>query len=62
MAPMTPEQFTRKMANLQRQYYDIDADEEEAHWHMDRLICQVMREVGYGDGIDIFEDTPKKWD
>jgi hypothetical protein len=60
MTPLTPEQFAEKMRELFPRpggmpHYDTDA----AHAQADRLLCQVLRSLGYGDGVTIFEDADK---
>lgn len=32
---------------------------EEAHMEMDKLMCEKLRELGYGKAVDIFESTGK---
>lgn len=54
---MTPEEFTDKMKNIYKQYYD---DPEIGHERMDRCMAELLRDLGYGDGIDIF-DKQYKW-
>ena len=55
---ITPEEFSKRMRDIQYTYkerYDI----EERHVAMDDLMCELLRELGYGKGIDIFKDTDK---
>lgn len=33
-------------------------DKEELHIQMDLLMCKTLRDLGYGDGIDLFLNTP----
>lgn len=33
--------------------------EEVCHCEMDDLMCQVLTELGYGDGVKVFDETPK---
>ena len=47
------EEFTEKMAEISL------GDTEGAHWEADRLMCQVLTELGYGDGVKIFEEMSK---
>jgi hypothetical protein len=37
-----------------------EPDEEVRHSEADRLRCQVLRQLGYGTGVDVFESM-KKW-
>lgn len=48
---MTPEEFATKMEAIYERYHD---DEEFAHMFMDDCMCELLRDLGYGDGIDIF--------
>lgn len=63
---LTPEEFAKMMKDISdklvnppecRPYYD----EEDAHIEMDYLMCNLLRSLGYGDGVDIFENTDKWW-
>ena len=60
---MTPEEFAKKMKkisdNLKCQN-DAYYDEEDAHSKMDGIMADLLRQLGYGEGIDIFENT-NKW-
>lgn len=51
---MTPEEFTTVMLNLQYM-----KDIEVRHKVMDDLMCKILCQLGYGDGIDVFKKTPK---
>ena len=53
---MNPQEFYEKMIDIRNQY---DTDEEIAHEEMDDLMCKVLTELGYGDGVLVFEDTHK---
>lgn len=37
-------------------FYDI----EGAHSEADSIMCDLLRELGYGDGVDIFQEA-NKW-
>lgn len=61
----TPKTFARKMAMI-AQMYDAGEDqagryigEEEAHMMADELMCDILFELGYGEGVDIFKKIPK---
>ena len=57
---MTPEEFKKEMLYAQNiRRTDGRFDQEYAHRYMDRLMCDLLRELGYGEGVEIFEDTPK---
>lgn len=49
--------FANEMRRIKRQY---ESDPEAVHDKMDKCMCRLLRELGYGEGVDIFEDT-KKW-
>jgi hypothetical protein len=53
---MTPKEFTEEMRKIQN---ETDGDEEAIHGKMDELMCKVLKELGYGDGVDIFEGQTK---
>lgn len=53
---MTPEEFRIKMEELQKN----DIDTEITHRSMDRLMCDLLEELGYGDGLLVFNNT-RKW-
>lgn len=60
---MTPEEFAKKMKKISDNLkYQNDAyyDEEDTHMQMDDLMSDLLRQLGYGEGIDIFENT-NKW-
>ena len=54
---ITPSEFKDKMLKLEEEF-GSGKDEEEFHIEADKLICQIMREFGYGEGINIFERNP----
>lgn len=35
------------------------ADPEAGHFDYDKLLERVLRELGYGDGIDLVEELPR---
>lgn len=53
---MNPQEFYKKMKELAE---IEDFDEEDLHVDMDDLMCRVLTDLGYGDGIKIFNETPK---
>ena len=55
---MTPEEFYHKMVNLTFQHMKVNGDvrKDALRDDMDRLMCMLLRELGYGKGIDIYED------
>lgn len=60
---MTPEEFAEKMQKARETTGFIFGTEvpdiETAHENMDDLMCQVLRDLGYGEGIDIFCNADK---
>lgn len=53
---ITPEEFAKRMQEIHDRYLD---DEEVVHSEMDDLMCDLLRELGYGEGVDIFDKTHK---
>lgn len=56
---ITPEEFAKRMRKINETYPDFH-DTDERHIAMDDLMCEVLRELGYVEGIDIFNCT-EKW-
>ena len=56
---MTPINFAKKMRSIINDNIDREGhyDCECGHLAMDNLMCDLLRDLGYGDGIDIFEDS-----
>ena len=57
--PLTPEDFKQQMQDAYDVYYLQQHDNECVHSVMDDIMCSLLRQLGYGEGIDIFEHTPK---
>ena len=59
---LTPEEFSIAMMQIETgAFYDERMyDEEDQHRDADELMCNVLRSLGYGDGVDIF-DRMHKW-
>jgi hypothetical protein len=53
---MTPEEFFEQMKMVSDRCGD---DKEDSHKCMDRLMCLVLRELGYEKGVEFFENAPK---
>ena len=53
---MTPEEFKERMKKICK---DDDYNDEELHIFADDLMCKLLRSLGYGDGVEIFEAAPK---
>lgn len=56
---ITPEQFKAAMAEIAGPDSE-PSDEEAAHVVADNLLCLILDEHGYGDGVAIFKSM-KKW-
>jgi hypothetical protein len=52
---MTPAEFYARMQNIA----DTISDPEGAHRLADDLLCDVLMQLGYGDGVAVFEDMDK---
>jgi len=50
----TPEQFRDEMRAIVER---AGTDTESAHIKMDEALCRVLRELGYQEGVDIFDDV-----
>lgn len=62
MDVMTPEEFATKMREIAKMAGDGDADhgdQEAAHSEGDGLMMDVLRSLGYAEGVEIFRNTPK---
>ena len=53
-AIMTPEAFATAMLVVKE-----DNDMEERHQRADALLCEVLRSLGYGEGVEVFESLSK---
>ena len=53
---MTPEEFRDKMQEIFGDRYDT----EDAHLEADDLMCKVLTDLGYGEGVEIFTKA-EKW-
>lgn len=51
---LRPEAFKNRMLTL-----STIGDEERMHQLMDDMMCDVLRSLGYDEGVRIFLDTPK---
>jgi hypothetical protein len=52
--PMGPEVFKSTMEELAE---SNSLTRDARHKEMDSLMCKVLKSIGYGDGVDIFEKT-----
>ena len=55
---MTPDVFRNAMQILADQY-EVERNKETTHEMMDDLLCEVLKDLGYEEGIDIFTKHPK---
>lgn len=58
---MTPEEFRDAMYEIIKKNisYKYGYDAEYGHVDMDNLMCKLLRDLGYGEGVSIFETTDK---
>ena len=54
---MSAEEFKKAMEQIAAD--EADDDEELAHIHADELMCEVLNQLGYSEGVTIFKDMPK---
>lgn len=50
----TPEEFKQMMKEIAKKN-----DTEKGHIEADHLMCDLLRELGYQEGADIFEEMGK---
>jgi hypothetical protein len=55
----TPQQFADKMLAIEKAF---SHSERELHIHMDELMSDVLKELGYGDGIQIYKKQDLYYD
>lgn len=53
--PITPKQFALRMKKIA-----ADCDRESRHSNADDLMCNLLRDLGYGEGVETF-DAMGKW-
>lgn len=58
MTELEKEFSTKGFANEMRRI-DRNNNTEMAHILADELMCKLLREFGYGEGVDIFEQMDK---
>ena len=56
---MTKEEFYHKMLALVEQLESHQIDTEDFHIEADSLMCRLLIELGYGQGVEVFRGTPK---
>lgn len=59
---MTPEEFAQRMRKIAKEgdQGSIGYDPENAHGAADRLLCEVLTQLGYGEGVQVYESL-EKW-
>jgi hypothetical protein len=53
---MTPDEFKQKMQDA---FSISNGDMETQHRFADDLLCDVLKDLGYGDGIEVYESIDK---
>ena len=53
--PMTPEEFAKAMRKLAN-----GDDTEDSHFEADQIMCDILRALGYGEGVKVFREM-KRW-
>jgi hypothetical protein len=59
MTAPSPEEFAAKMREIFPGKYPDIIPSSGSHQAADRLLCAVLRSLGYGEGVEAFEDAPK---
>lgn len=59
MPKYTPEEFAKEMQNIRQRVYIENDDQEESHYQMDMLMVDLLDSLGYGEGVQVFLDTPR---
>ena len=57
MKKKTPKEFAEEMEHIKNEY---GFDKEMAHSCADDLMCEILRSLGYKEGVKIF-DSMDKW-
>lgn len=52
---MSPEEFAREM----RETFTKDCDKEGAHGHANEVMCEILKALGYEEGVKIFRAADK---
>lgn len=53
---MSPEEFFKKMKEIAEKNAPLD------HMYADDLLCETLKELGYGKGIQVFEEMLRWYD
>lgn len=55
-AYFSPKEFAERVHQI---IQEEGEDYERSHTRLDELLCQVLEQNGYGDGVNIYRKTPK---
>lgn len=58
---MSPEEFKKKRMNNLVESYQKRLGLKGVHIFMDELMFELLRELGYDEGADIFMNTKKRY-
>lgn len=53
---LSPKRFAERVQQI---IQEEGEDYERSHTRLDELLCQVLEQNGYGDGVNIYRKTPK---
>jgi len=56
---MTPSEFAAAMREVAKGGDYNGGDIEAAHQEADKLLCAMLRNLGYGEGVDAFENMDR---
>lgn len=58
---MTPEEAKEYMQSLVDEYLDEneDFDEEETHRQADYCLCELLKSLGQGEIVELYDSLPK---
>ena len=51
---MSKGEFSKRMRKIAK-----DPDTEAAHAEADKLLCEMLKQLGYGAGVKVFEDMDR---
>ena len=54
--PMTPEEFAERMREIVERY---GCDAESSHGAMDGIMCELLKSLGYEEGVNIFGNSKR---
>lgn len=53
--PLTPEEFKEAI----KKEIETNGDEEGRHSTLDRMLCDLLTSLGYGEGVKLYDDADK---